>query len=235
MRALVLGLIVVSGCQCLVPVAEDGGVLTDAGRGGGGGSATGGGGSTGGGSATGGGGTTGGGGATGGGGSTGGGAAVDAGSGCTTPADCTGTVPPVVTQCGGATGAWSCAFGHCVAECGTGRTCTAPDAGCLDCGSGTECLRPNNCPMTANFTIETSTCGLPQFERLTATSISSLPCTYIVSWSDGGVLGSMSFYGFDDLSANIPSLGGGCVGQQLPTGAIRYSVSCPNCMMSVMP
>lgn len=172
-----------------------------------------------------------------GGGTTGGGAATGGGSpdgGCLTHADCPATLPQVVGQCSGAPGAWTCAFGACVPECASGRTCSFADAGCLSCDGAQECVSTSSCPMMTRLYVESSTCGLMDV-TLSATSLSSLPCSFGLQWPDGGTAGVVSLYGFNSISGTIPELGGGCVGQQLPTGAIRFGLGCPGCMLSVMP
>ena len=70
---------------------------------------------------------------------------------------------------------------------------------------------------------------------LPATSFSSRICTWGLRWPDGGTAGVVTFYGYDEVTADLPFLGGGCIGEQLPTGAIRFSLSCPACMLSVIP
>jgi hypothetical protein len=108
------------------------------------------------------------------------------------------------------------------------------DAGCISCDGAASCVSPNNCPTMTHLFLENSTCGLER-QTLKATSLSSLPCTYALQWPDGGTAGVVSFYGFTDVSGTLPELGGACLGGQLPTGAIRYSLSCPGCWLSVAP
>jgi len=85
-----------------------------------------------------------------------------------------------------------------------------------------------------HLAIEASTCGVPS-GLLRVTSLSSQVCTWAVEAPDGGTWGTITFYGYNDVSANLPALGGLCVGAQLPTGAIRFSVGCSDCMLSVRP
>jgi hypothetical protein len=85
--------------------------------------------------------------------------------------------------------------------------------------------------------IEAATAACAQYEGLLlkATSFSSRPCTWGIQWPDGGTAGVVTFYAYDAVSAEFPALGGGCIGEQLPTGAIRFGLSCPACMLSVRP
>jgi hypothetical protein len=164
---------------------------------------------------------------------------VDAGSECATPSDCAGAAVPVISFCGGATGAWSCAFGRCVVECAPGaRTCASPDAGCLACDGRTACAPVSgfDCPLMTHLSVEQSTC--PAFDTtawLRTTRVAAPPCTATLEGPDGGVAGTLTFVSADELFADLPAAGGGCVGRALPTGALRYSLSCPGCMLSVRP
>lgn len=104
----------------------------------------------------------------------------------------------------------------------------------MTCDGVTSCLSPGNCPTMTHLHVEASTCGFSNL-MLRATSLSSQACTWAIEAPDGGTWGTISFYGYDSVSANLPSLGGPCVGSQLPTGAIRFSVGCSDCMLSVRP
>jgi hypothetical protein len=160
----------------------------------------------------------------------------DGGAECTVPSDCAGSAMPAISYCGTATGAWSCAFGRCVVECAPGRTCRSADAGCLTCDGMTSCGAEPNCQLLTHLSIEASTC--PQFTATDWLRTERLPepaCTATLRSGDGGVAGTITFTSTDELFADLPDVGGGCVGRSLPTGAIRYSLSCPGCMMSVRP
>lgn len=158
------------------------------------------------------------------------------GAECARPSDCAGDAGPAVRYCFGTGAAWTCAFERCVVECEGGRTCASPDAGCLTCDAQTVCVQPGACPFLTHLHVEESTCPeVPDDVFLPATSLSSQACTWGVSDGDGGLLGRITFFDYDSLMADFPRLGGGCVGRQLPTGAVRFSVSCPGCMLSVRP
>lgn len=161
---------------------------------------------------------------------------VDAGAECNVPSDCAGSAVPVIGYCGSATGVWSCAFNRCVVECAPGRSCRGADAGCVTCDGTTSCGGGFNCQLMTHLSIEASTC--PQFsanEWLRTERLTEPACTATLRYGDGGVAGTITFTSTDDVFANLPDVGGGCVGRNLPTGAIRYSLSCPGCMMSVRP
>ncbi len=160
----------------------------------------------------------------------------DAGGECTSPTDCAGDAGPAVRFCGTLGGEWTCAFSRCVVECSGGRTCDSLDAGCLTCDGQTTCAQPGLCPFMTHLHVEASTC--PQFPEgafLRATSLSSQVCTHAIEDGDGGIAGTVTFFNYDELMADLPLAGGRCVGRQLPTGAIRFSLSCPDCMLSVRP
>ena len=186
-----------------------------AGRGGGGGLGGGGaGGVSGGGGVAG-----GGGGVSGGGGSAGrGGASGDDGAApimtCTAPASCTGT--PVAGPWYCTNPSWSCVDGSCTRECMGGRTCTeAPSSGCLSCSSSGGV--PPSCIGDA--------CAIDRTRTWRATRINctSLPPIDFATWSCWGYRGAQSVDGQLRL----------CTIQSLPTDAIRYSVSCGECLTIV--
>jgi hypothetical protein len=210
--AVVASLLTSAACQCFVPVTD----RPDSG-GAGGGTAGGAGGGTGG----------------------GGGTVTTDGGFCNTPSDCVGDAGPVVGFCSGAPAVWSCAMHHCVSECGSGRVCDW-DGGsrCTTCDGVTDCPSTQLCPTITNgVRIESGAgaCAAYANTLLEAQSLSSSPCTYGLTWPDGGTFGLIVFYNINGISADVPALGGGCVGEQLPTGAIRFGLSCPACMLSVRP
>jgi hypothetical protein len=176
-----------------------------AGRGGGGGAVGGGGGAVGGGGS--------GGGTAGRGGASGGGGAAPLMT-CTAPSQCTGT--PVTGPWYCSTTAWSCVDGSCTAECMGSRTCTeAPASGCLSCSSsggvGPSCIG-DACAIdkTRNW-------------RVTQLNCTALPPIDFATWSCWGYRGSQSVNGQLRL----------CTIQSLPTDAIRYAVSCGECVTIV--
>ncbi len=179
-----------------------------AGRGGGGGGGLGGGGA---------GGTSGGGGGFGGsagrGGASGGDGAAPIMT-CTAPASCTGT--PVAGPWYCSSPSWSCVDGSCTSECMGGRTCTeAPSSGCLSCSSSGGV--PSSCIGDA--------CAIDRTRTWRATRINctSLPPLDFATWSCWGHRGAQSVGGQLRL----------CTIQALPTDAIRYSVSCGECVTIV--
>lgn len=161
---------------------------------------------------------------------------LDAGQTCATPSQCVGTPAPGGRWCGGQT-AWTCAFNHCVVECLPGRVCKAADAGCLGCDGLIECARPGACTPLTHLGIEESTCPqlIAEGAFLRATSLSSQACGYAVAAPDGGLLGTVTFLDGAWVMGQLPDLGGGCVGVNLPTGTIRYSLSCPGCVLTFRP
>lgn len=202
-----------AACQCFTPVAEGG----DAGASGGG---TAGGASSGGGSA---GGTV----ATAGG---------TSGVRCAQASDCTGLAPGGRTAfCGTLpTQGWSCAFGRCVYEClGSGRLCDSSTRSCLTCGAQTTCTSAS-CPLLTHVSFEGSSCGIPR-DELWRTAPTMNPCESQLLFPDGGVAGTVWAYGYTALRAEIPSLGGPCIGADLQTGAVRFSLACPSCTAQIRP
>ena len=210
-------------CQCFVPVEEfDGGdpQPVAGGRAGGvsGGGVSGGGVSGGGAS---------------GGGVSGGGSALFDGGACTSASDCRGSTSATTGLCQGSTGAWSCAFNACVLECTGGRRCGSADGGCLTCDTATVCTQPSACPWLTHLSFERSTCGLDtQFWQTRPTTE---PCVRTLIQPDGGIAGTIWGYGYGALRADIPGLGGGCVGVGLSSGVVRFSLSCPACFNIVRP
>jgi hypothetical protein len=173
-----------------------------------------------------------------GGGSGGGGGFLSADAGlCNVPADCRGDAGPVLNFCSTNSAVWSCAFGRCVSECNLSRGCEWASAGCIRCDGVTECPTTALCPTMTHLHIERATAACAQYEGLLleATSFSSRPCTWGIQWPDGGPAGVVTFYASDSVSAEFPALGGGCIGEPLLTGAIRFGLSCPACMLSVRP
>jgi hypothetical protein len=158
----------------------------------------------------------------------------DAGSAlCTTATSCTAraidagfcrSVPPTGT----------CAFGQCVSDCTPALTCTDADGGCVLCNGSITCpARGQLCRQRQRLFIEASTCpklGLGQIEL-----VAQPDCTF-TTVSDGGLTGRITFHeGITGLVVgDFPSLGGRCVGQELPTGAIRYTLACPDCWLQFM-
>lgn len=207
--ALVLG-----ACQCFVPVGEP----DSGGAGGSGGS--------------------GGSGGAGGSGGTGGSGGSGGASGCVTAQDCAGDAGPLVGACSGRPPVWTCAYQRCVRECGAARTCDGSDGGvCLRCEGVTQCPDTAQCPQMTHLLLEQAAADCSQWTGLLlkAWSLSSRECTWGLELPDGGMAGTVTFYGYGTVSADLPFLGGGCVGQGLPTGLVRFTLSCPACMLTVRP
>lgn len=159
---------------------------------------------------------------------------VDAGLECGAPTDCAGPAGPAIRWCDGSTPArWSCAFGRCVTECGGSRTCV-DDGGCVACDGQTRCAEARACSFGNALGVEEATCGITDYAIFVGT-LSQPACTLRFAWPDGGVGGTVTWLEEGELTADIPDWGGRCVGRALPTGALRYSLSCPRCMASVRP
>lgn len=126
-------------------------------------------------------------------------------------------------------------MGACVAECSGGRTCTAiASPQCLTCDGSIVCANEPMCPWLTHLSFERSTCGLDPL-GLWRTLPTSQPCERTLLFPDGGVAGTVWGYGYGAIRAEIPSLGGPCVGIGLPTGAVRFTLSCPSCSAFVRP
>jgi hypothetical protein len=158
------------------------------------------------------------------------GGGVDAGPGrCVKATDCQGSPSALGALCVGTTGAWSCALGQCVVECGAGRTCTeGPTLQCLSCSGTQSCTDGPSCPFLTDLVVEQSTCGLASLEQWRSRP-TTRPCERTVLFADGGVAGTVWAYASGSVRGEFPSLGGSCLGQVLPTGAVHFSLSCPSC------
>lgn len=171
-------------------------------------------------------------------------AGLDADSGieCEDADDCGG---PLWSSpwCFGADAGFSCVVGQCVSECQSeaGRTCT-PDAGldCLECtGSPALCVT-DTCRRSAfgGVTVSSLTCRpgvtpvLRVGEELSFVPIRGASCEFSVS-GEGRGFGQATIDWRGRHFWFIRELGGVCVGQSLPTGAIRSLVSCPACTFSL--
>jgi hypothetical protein len=133
---------------------------------------------------------------------------------CAAPASCTGT--PIAGPWYCSSPSWSCVDGSCTWECMGGRTCTeAPSSGCLSCSSSGGV--PSSCIGDA--------CAIDRTRTWRATRINctSLPPLDFATWSCWGHRGAQSVGGQLRL----------CTIQSLPTDAIRYSVSCGECVTIV--
>lgn len=207
---------VVPACQCFVPVVEeepdagtDAGQVVDAGRDGGSDASV----------------------------------ASDGGEECLTASDCV-AAPWASQWCRfGTPPGLSCVAQRCVSECvaDAGRTCTydAP-VECMRCGTELPLCNADNCPTSAfSATVSSVECRpgvtppLSSGMTLSFVPIRGASCEMSVSSNVGGVgqvvrsNQDVRHYWF------IRPLGGWCVGEQLPTGAIRSMVACPDCTFGV--
>ncbi len=135
--------------------------------------------------------------------------------------------------------AFSCIDSKCVWECGGGRTCqVSGDGGCLLCGPPAiaRCAKSACTPAVLSFReVEDSTCpGFPEIgARITITTASN--CWSMVYRSAGAdYLGTWVELSSGEFLGTMPGLGGTCVGQWLPTGAMRVAWSCPLCQFVVL-
>ena len=157
---------------------------------------------------------------------------------CTQATDCVGDAGPSLSGCRATT---SCLYGTCTPDCDVAHSCTAVvdsgmpfEAACVTCGGTTECPRFNACPPLRALQLERSTCHGAETLRAIG-PVARLPCSYDLAFADGGLAGLITFTSSSMVIGDLPWLGGRCVGFEAPTGALRYWLSCPSCMASVMP
>jgi hypothetical protein len=153
--------------------------------------------------------------------------------------------PQLMNQwCGTVNGpAFSCIANRCVSECSAspGRVCTFNRAtDCLECTpTGTACLVSQCSAQTINANIGSVDCKLgasaPFAPNDAVTATAAMGATCLMTLTRGGATIGQVIRGRQGgfQAWFIPSLGGWCVGQSLPTGAIRSLVSCPLCQFSV--
>jgi hypothetical protein len=162
--------------------------------------------------------------------------------GCTTPTQCTGT-QPTTRWCNTFVDAgFSCVEQACVWECpstAAGRTCTVNQGSyCLECGdAGTACPQTGNtCGTALNVTATVepdSSCTtwpgttMP-FTEVTLMRGASAQCRYVVSGTAQS-LGEVWKLEGGDYVAFFPGFGGWCTGRSAFTGAARSIFSCPVC------
>ena len=223
MLRLLLMLLVVPACQCLEPVAEetdDAGA--DAGRDAGSGPNDAG--------------------------------RNDAGSDAGLPTNDGGVECRVASDCGGTpwSSAWcqfgappgfSCVAERCVAECvgDAGQTCISdtPPSDCLTCSAGPICAT-EGCPTDA-FVARVSTVECrPGFaptlmpgDELSFVPVRGASCMLSVSAPARGLGLAIRDTRSTRHAWFLRELGGWCVGDALPTGAIRSVVACPACTFGV--
>lgn len=177
------------------------------------------------------------------GGSTDAGRASDGGEECLAASDCEGA-PWASRWCiFGTAAGQSCVAQRCVSECvaDAGRTCVyEPSGQCLSCGGETPVCNADNCPTDAfSATVSSVECRpgvTPSFvmgATLSFVPLHGASCEMSVV-SDTGGLGQV-VRGNQGLRQYwfIRELGGWCVGEQLPTGALRSMVACPDCTFGV--
>ncbi|MDP1823944.1 MAG: hypothetical protein Q8L48_11905 [Archangium sp.] len=171
------------------------------------------------------------------------GVASDGGEECLTASDC-GAAPWASRWCVfGTPAGLSCVAQRCVSECvaDAGRTCTYDSpVECMRCGNEAPLCNADNCPTSAfSGTVSSVECRagvtppMSMGMTLSFVPIRGASCEMSVSSNVGGV-GQVVRSNQDGRHYwFIRPLGGWCVGEQLPTGAIRSVVSCPDCTFGV--
>lgn len=166
----------------------------------------------------------------------------DGGEECLTAADCRAT-PWASNWCVfGTPPGLSCVGNRCVSECvaDAGRTCTY-DAGpeCMDCSDEAPLCNADTCPTAAfSATVSSVECrpgvtpALSTGMTLSFVPIRGASCEMSVSTNVAG-LGQVVRGPNGRQYWFIRGLGGWCVGEELPTGAIRSMVACPDCTFGV--
>ncbi|MFZ5445812.1 MAG: hypothetical protein ACOZQL_37820 [Myxococcota bacterium] len=167
---------------------------------------------------------------------------VDGGE-CATAADCAG-MPWASRWClFGTPAGFSCVERRCVSECvaDAGRACSYDEsAECLTCSDGASTCEADTCPTDAfTATISSVECRpgvAPPFGAMTTLSfvpVRGASCMLSVS-TPGAGLGQVLREPRGVRHAwFIRELGGWCVGETLPTGAVRSMVACPLCTFGV--
>lgn len=166
----------------------------------------------------------------------------DGGAECLTAADCHGT-PWAPGSCFfGVPAGLSCVSQRCVSECvgDAGRTCVYDGASdCMTCGAEPPLCNADTCS-TAAFTATVSSvecrpgvsAPISAGMTLSFVPLHEASCELSVSASSGGlgqvIRGAPALHFWF-----VRELGGWCVGEQLPTGAIRSRVACPACTFGI--
>jgi hypothetical protein len=215
-----LTLIMFSGCQCLVPVTEDGGIdaavnpSTDAGSDAGldGGTDAG----------------------------------MDAGippsdAGCALANECTAGPQLTSNWCNTTQpdAGFSCVQNKCVWECplvAAGRTCTVNQGTyCLECGdAGTMCPETTSCNAMGSVmaTVESGS-SCTTFTSVTVMRGASAQCRYFVN-TNTNATGEIWRLPNGEYLAYFSELGGWCTGRSAFTGAPRSIFNCPACQFVLM-
>ena len=169
------------------------------------------------------------------------GSSTDGGEECLIAADC--RAAPWAACLFAQTPALSCVDHRCVSECrggDAGRTCDyQPGTECMTCGAEIPLCNADTCATNA-FSATVSVVGCrpgvtPPFAN--GTTLSFVPlhdasCEMSVTTDTAG-LGQVVRSQDVRHSWFIRELGGWCVGEQLPTGAIRSYVACPACTFGI--
>lgn len=165
----------------------------------------------------------------------------DGGLECVTAADCNGTPWAPQACIFGSIPSLSCVEQHCVSECLTGlkRTCTyAQTTDCMTCDAQPAVCNADTCPTNAfSGTISTVQCRPGVTPPLTSgMTVGFVPlhgasCEFSVTTDVAG-LGQVVRRDGRHFWFLRP-LGGWCVGEQLPTNAIRSTVACPDCTFGI--
>lgn len=136
---------------------------------------------------------------------------------------------------------FSCLDHKCVAECGdqAGSTCGFDQkVGCLVCPAGASCIPPDCGGNAMRFRVEDIACvGNKPFEAGTVIDEAwdGGECPARFRFLDGGLFGELLLQDARGLSLESDVLGGACFAYELPTGAQRLLFSCPRCQVVLGP
>lgn len=133
---------------------------------------------------------------------------------------------------------YSCFGGKCAVQCKGGLACSAK-TNCLECTPVGGGCKTSSCFISNSGALEEVIChrgfdaGYAPQASVTFVQDASNGCSgdLLIAGRKVGTL-----YGIDSNQywAEIPELGGTCLGTQLPTGALRIALDCPKCNLTVM-
>lgn len=171
----------------------------------------------------------------------GGGFSADGGVECLTASDCVGTPWSNQWCFFGVDAGFSCVDRRCVSEClAQPRVTCVVDAGseCLECGGAMAICPLDTCGRSAfTATVSTVDCRpgvtpmLRSGEQLSFVPVRGASCLLSVSAAARGF--GQVLRGNGRHAWFVRELGGWCLGEELPTGAIRSQVACPLCSFGV--